>query len=189
MNQDPIFIKAGERLLEYLRGELVPTVLGTPDMIKLAYPGQEEEFRLGLFLYDMEEVRPHGPPGMTRLSEDSRRFPDLSLAMRFMAFANRKVAFHSMEMADELLMMEGVFRAVHGSSGLELDGQKLKLRFYPLTQGEKVSLWQSLGSPLQGAVYFTLEPIPVPSSRIQRIPPVRAVEIHANHEERRTGAL
>ena len=50
MSQDPIFTKVGDILLEYLRGELIPTVLSSPDMIKLAYPGQEEEFRLGLFL-------------------------------------------------------------------------------------------------------------------------------------------
>ena len=133
----------------------------------------------------MEEVRPNGPPGMTRLSEDSRRHPDLSLMMKFMAFANRKAAFHSMEMNDELLMTEAVFRAVHGVSGVELDGQRLKLEFLPLSQGEKVSLWQSISAPLQAAVYFALEPIPVPSTRIQRIPPVREVEVHAERKGRR----
>lgn len=188
MSQDPIFTKVGDILLEYLHGELIPSVLSSPDMIKLAYPSQEEEFRLGLFLYDLEEVRPNGPPGMTRLSEDSRRHPDLSLVMRFMAFANRKVAFNSMEMADELLMLEAVYRAIHGVSKLNLDGQDLRVRFLPITQGEKVSLWQSINSPLQSAVYFSLEPIPVLSTRIQHIPPVRAVEIHTSRKERGSGS-
>lgn len=186
MSQDPIFTKVGDILLEYLRGELIPTVLSSPDMIKLAYPGQEEEFRLGLFLYDLEEVRPNGPPGMTRLSEDTRRHPDLSLVMRFLAFANRKVAFNSMEMTDELLLLESVYRAIHGISKLDLNGQDLRVRFLPITQGEKVSLWQSINSPMQSAVYFSLEPVPVLSTRIQRIPPVRAVEIHTSRKERGT---
>lgn len=187
MSQDPIFTKAGDILLEYLRGELIPTVLSSPDMIKLAYPGQEEEFRLGLFLYDLEEVRPNGPPSMTRLSEDSRRHPDLSLVMRFLAFANRKVAFNSMEIADELLLLEAVYRAIHSVSKLDLNGQDLRVRFLPITQSEKVSLWQSINTPLQSAVYFSLEPVPVLSSRIQRIPPVRAVEIHTSRKKRGTG--
>ncbi len=189
MSQEPIFIKAVHILLQYLQGELVPTILSSPDMIKLTYPGQEDEFRLGLFLYDLEEVRPNGPPGMTQLSEDTRRHPDLSLIMRLMVFANRNVAFNSMETADELLMLEAVYRAVHSTTKLELDGQNLQLRFLPITQSEKISLWQSIGSPLQSAVYISLEPIPVPSTRIQRIPPIREVEIHTNRMGRGLASL
>lgn len=85
-----VFSLAGERLLEYFRGELVPGALSSPDMLRLAYPGMDGEFRLGLCLHELEEIHPHGPPGMTRLSEDSRRFPALLLALRFLAFANRK---------------------------------------------------------------------------------------------------
>lgn len=188
MSQEPIFTKAGDILLEYLRGELVPTVLSTPDMIRLAYPGLDEEFRLGLFLYDLEEVRPNGPPGMTRLSEDTRRYPDLSLVMRFLAFANRKVAFNSMEMTDELLLLETVYRAIHSVPKLTLNGQDLRVRFLPITQSEKVSLWQSLHSPMQSAVYFSLEPVLVPSTRIQHIPPVRGVEIHTSKTEQEAGS-
>ncbi len=185
MNQEPVFSRAGQVLLDYLRGELVPAVLGAPDMIRLAYPGQEEEFRLGLFLHDMEEVRPNGPPGMTRLGEDSRRHPDLSLAMDFMAFVNRKTAFSKLEAVDELVMLEGVYRAVHGVSGLELDGRKLRLNFHPLSRAEKAALWQSVSTPLQPAAYFTLEPVPVPSGRIRRIPPVREVEVRTGRKGRR----
>lgn len=189
MNQDPIFTKAGDVLLDYLRGELIPTVLSSPDMIRLAYPGLDGEFRLGLLLYDLEEVRPNGPPGMTRLSEDSRRHPDLSLAMGFLAFANRKVAFSSMEMTDELLLLEAVYRAIHRVPKLDLNGQALRAAFLPLTRSEKASLWQSINSPMQPAVYFSLEPVPVPSTRIQRIPPVRAVDIHTGRMERGAGGL
>lgn len=182
MSQDPIFTRAGEALLEYLRGELVPVVLSTPDMVKLAYPGQEEEFRLGLFLYGTEEVRPNGPPAMTRLGPDSHGLPDLALALHFMAFANRKVSFSGMGMEDELTLVEAVMRAAHGSGGLDVDGHRLKLEFHALTQSEKASLWQSLSTPLQPAAYLTVEPILLPSGRIRRIPPVREVDVRASRK-------
>lgn len=184
MSNDPVFSQAGEKLLEYLRGELVPVVLSTGDMLKIAYPGMDEDFRVGICLHDMEEVRPNGPPGMTRLSEDTRRLPDLLLALHFFAYANRKVAFNSMEASDEFLLLEAVYRAVHGAPKLELDGRELRLGFHPLTQAEKTSLWQGLNEPLQPAVYLTLEPILVPSSRIQRIPPVREIQTSAKPIER-----
>ena len=186
MTQDPVFTRVSDALLDYLREELVPIVLSSPDLVKLGHPGQEEDYRLGICLHDMEEVRPNGPPGMTRLSEGSRRLPDLALALHFMAFANRKVAFNSMEAADELLLLEAVLRAVHGTSGLEADGRLLKVGLHPLTSAEKLSLWQGMNTPLQPAVYITVEPIVVPSTRIARVPPVREVEIHtARKVERR----
>ena len=64
MSNDPVFMRAGELLLEHLRSELVPVVISSGDMLKIAHPGMEEDFRLGLYLHDLEEVRPNGPPGM-----------------------------------------------------------------------------------------------------------------------------
>lgn len=182
MSRDPIFTKVGEALLEHLRGELVPVVLSAPDMLRLAYPGQEEEFRLGLFLYGTEEVRPNGPPGITRLGPDSHRMPDLALALHFMAFANRKVSFRGMSMEDEFTLVEAVMRAVHGRGRLDLDGRGMKLEFHDLTQSERASLWQSLNAPLQPAAYLTVEPILLPGDRIRKIPPVRAVDIHTSRK-------
>lgn len=182
MSQDPIFTKVGEALLEHLRNELVPVVLSAPDMLKLAYPGQEEEFRLGLFLYGSEEIRPNGPPAMTRLGPDSRGLPDLALALHFMVFANRKVSFSGMGMEDELILVEAAMRAVHGSSGLDVDGCGVKLEFHDLTQSEKASLWQSLSAPFQPAAYLTVEPVLLPSGRIRRIPPVREVDVHTSRK-------
>ena len=183
-----VFTLAGEGLLAYFRGELVPGVLGSPDMLQLAYPGMDGEFRLGLCLYELEEVRPHGPPGLERVGEDVHKLPDLLLALRFLAFANRKAAFGSMEAGDELLLLEGALRAVHGCPGLELEGRRLRLSLQPLTQGEKASLWQSLHAPLQPAAYFTLEPVPLPAARIRRDTPEREVRAtaadHANRGRR-----
>lgn len=184
MSNDPVFMRAGELLLEHLRSELVPVVISSGDMLKIAHPGMEEDFRLGLYLHDLEEVRPNGPPGMTRLGEDTRRFPDLLLALHFLAYANRKVAFNSMGSEDELLLLEAVYRAVHGVGKLELDGRELRLDFHPLTRAEKLSLWQSLNEPLQPAVYLTIEPILVPSTRISRVPPVREVQTSAKYMEK-----
>lgn len=189
MNQEPVLIRAGELLLDYLRGELVPVVLSDPDMIRLGYPGMEDEFRLGLCLYDAQEVRPSGPPAMTRLSADAHSLPDLPVVLRFMTFANRKAAFGGMRAADEMTMLEGVLRAAHGCAGLMMDGQKLRLTLDFPEQRDKLSLWQSMSAPLQPSAYLALEPVIVPNGRIRRIPPVREVELSARYRERRRDGL
>ena len=76
MSEEPVFERIGNLLLERLREEMVPAVLNQGDDIKLTHPGAETDYRFGVFLHDIEEVRPYGPPSSVRLSEDTRRRPD-----------------------------------------------------------------------------------------------------------------
>ncbi len=186
MSGEPVLTAVSGLLLDYFRGELVPAVLGDADMVKLTAPDGREDFRLGLCLYDLEEIRPGGPGSMKRLSGEERRHPDLTLALRFFAFANRKAAFHSMEAEDELLLLEAAARAVHSSAGLAWEGGVLQVALEGGEREQRTALWQSMSVPLQPAVYFTVEPVPIPSARVRRTPEVRSVELAVqNKEERR----
>ena len=185
MSQEPVFERIANLLVERLRGEMVPAVLNQGDDIKLTYPGAETDYRFGVFLYDLEEVRPYGPPASVRMSEDTRRHPDRLLALHFLLYANRKVPFDSMGALDEMVLLEGAMRAVHSMEPLEVDGRKVKVRLHELGGNEKAALWQSLSSPFQPAVYLPPEPVWIPSTRIRRTPPVREVQLAA----RRKGEL
>lgn len=182
MSQEPIFEQLGSLLLERLRGEMVPAVLNEGDDIKLTHPGAETDYRFGVFLHDIEEVRPYGPPPSVRVDEDTRRHPDRLLALHFLLYANRKVPFDSMDALDEMVLLEAAMRAAHSMGPLEVDGQKVRVGFHGLAGTEKTALWQSLGSPLQPAAYLTLEPVRIPSTRIRRTPPVREVRLAAKRK-------
>ncbi len=187
MREEPVLTAVSGLLLEYFRGELVPAVLGEADMVRLTAPEGQEDFRLGLCLYDLEEIKPGGPGTMTRLSEEERRHPDLILALHFFAFANRKAAFRSVGAEDELLLLEAAVRAVHNAPGLPLrDGRALRVSLDNVGRDRSTSLWQSLNAPLQPAVWFTAEPVAIPSGRVRRIPVVREVDPAVrNRQERR----
>lgn len=177
MNDEPVFERLGSLLLDRLRGEMAPSVLSRRDDIKMAHPGTESDYRFGVFLYDIEEIRPYGPAASVRIGEDARRHPDCLLALHFLLYANRKVPFDSMSAMDEMVLLEAALRAVHSMGDLEANGQKVKAEFQELARSEKTALWQSLSSPLQPAVYLTLEPVRIPSTRICRTPPVREIQI------------
>lgn len=177
MSQEPVFERIGNLLLERLRSEMVPAVLNQEDDIKLTHPGAETDYRFGVYLHDIEEVRPYGPPSSVRVSADTHRHPDRLLALHFLLYANRKVPFDSMSALDEMVLLEAAVRAAHSMEPLEVDDQKVKVEFHQLAQNEKTALWQSLSSPLQPAVYLTLEPAKIPSTRIRRTPPVREVQL------------
>jgi len=182
MSQEPVFERLGRLLLERLREEMVPAVLNQEDDIKLTHPGAETDYRFGVFLHDIEEVRPCGPPAAVRVSEDTRRHPDRLLALHFLLYANRKVPFDSMTALDEMVLLEAGIRAAHSMEPLEVDGEKVKVEFHELSLHEKTALWQSLSSPLQPAAYLTLGPVRVPSARIRRTPPVREVQLSAKRK-------
>ena len=188
MNDEPIFERVCAAFLKRLREDLDAVVVNAEGDIKLSHPGAEMDFRLGVYVYDMEEVRPNGPPRPVQMSEQERRLPDLILALRLMIFANRKVAFNTMEAEDEMRLLEAAMRSIHNVSALDVDGKKVNMSFQWLTRAEKVSLWQSLNCPLQPAVYLNLEPVPIPDVRILRVPPVRersvSVVPSAREEER-----
>lgn len=193
MSDEPILTTIGGLLLEYFRGALVPTVLGEAEMVRLSAPNGDEDFRLGLCLHDLEEIRPGGPDAMKRLSEEerggelARRYPSLILSLHFFAFANRRAAFHSVSAEDELLLLEAAIRAVHGAPGLPFGGGTLRLGLESVEHDRGRALWQSLNVPLQPAVYFSVEPVCIPSTQIRRVPAVRRVEpsAHNKREEKR----
>lgn len=175
MNGEPIFERVCAALLEKLRGDLEAVMVNTRDGIKLNHPGAEEDFHLGVYLYDMEEVRPNGPPRPVRLNEQERRLPDLNLALHLMIFANRKVAFNAMSAEDEVRLLEASIRSLHSITELATEVGRVRVSFQALTQSEKASLWQSMNCPFQSAVYVDLQPVSVPSTRILRVPPVREI--------------
>lgn len=182
MSQEPIFERLAALLLERLRQEMVPMVLNSPDDIKMTYPGSETDHRLGVFLYNMEELRSCGPPPPVRMDEETRRHPDRLLALHFLLYANRKVPFDSLSVLDEMVLVEAAMRAMHSMGPLALDGQEVHSALHDPVLSEKTALWQSLNSPLQPAVYLTLEPVRVPSSRIRRTPAVREFQLNSKRK-------
>lgn len=182
MSQEPVIGRVCALLLERLREELVPAVLGTDDAIRLAYPGAEVDYRLGVFPYDLEEIRPCGPPGEVRMGDAVVRSPGRLLSVHLLLYANRTAPFDGMEGMDELILLEGAARAAQDMRPLEVEGQKIRVGFHPLDQGEKISLWQGLNRPLQAAVYLALEPVLLPGGRIRTIHPVKEVQVSAHRK-------
>lgn len=182
--REPVLTRVGGLVLDYLRQGLVPGVLAEGDMVKLTWPGAQEDFRLGLCLYDLETVRAGGPGTPTRQGENQWRRPDLLLSLRFFAFANRKAAFHGMEASDELVLLEAVMRAVYGAPDLPLGEDKtFRLALDRVERSEKTALWQSFHVPGQSAVWFSAEPVAIPGRPLSRAAVAREVEVDMRRKE------
>lgn len=183
MNQDPVLARAGEMLQNLLRGALVPGVLFREEDIRLTWPQAQEDYRLGISLYDIEAVRPYGTPLPVRVGETERRGPAGSFALRFLVYVNRKVPFDSMSAEDELVLLEAVLRAVYNAEPRPLAGEEVSIRLDPVTRQEKAALWQSFSTPMQPAVYLIMEPLKVPSDKLEHFVPVRSIQVKSSKKE------
>lgn len=183
MSDGPVLEQGGNLLVELLRRALIPGVLYHQEDIGLANPTEEKDCRLAVSLYDMELVRPYGTPRPVRVGEDQIRGPGCIFALHFLVYANRKVPFDSMTAADEMALLEGTLRAVHNATPQTLAGETVEIRFQSISAQEKISLWQSLGVPLQPAVYLVMEPLVIPSDKLERFVPVREVNLKAHKKE------
>ena len=186
MSCEPVFERAGTYLLEQIRKALVPAVLQTEDGIQITFPKAERDYRVGICLYDVEEVRPYGTPRPIR-NEATReiRGASRSFILHFLVYANQNTPFDSMTATDEMVLIEAVMRAIHNSTPLELEGEKVELHFDKLSLGEKTNLWQSFSSPIRPAVYLSMEPLVVPSTKLERYVPVREVDVKSGRKPER----
>ncbi len=176
VTSEPVLAAVGSEIVEFFRQKLVPAVLHDRDMIKLTPPGGQEDFRLGLCLYDMETIRPGGPGSVRRDREEIWRRSELLLSLHFFAFANRKAAFHAMEAEDELLLLEAACRAVYAEPGLPPGtGGQPQLTLDNVEGTRRTALWQSMATPCQPAVWFKVEPVAIPGSLVRRALAVREV--------------
>lgn len=184
MNQEPVLTQAGGMLRELLQQALLPGVLSREEDIRLAWPQAQEDYRLGIALYDIEAVRPYGTPVPVRVGETERRGPAGSFALRFLVYANRNVPFNSMGAEDEMVLLEAVLRAVYNAEPRPLAGEEVSIRLDPVTRQEKAALWQSFNAPLQPAVYLVMEPLKVPSDKLEHFVPVRSIQVKSSKKER-----
>lgn len=183
MSLQPVLQQVGNLLLDVLREALVPAVLHAGDDIQIAYPTAEQDYQVGVFLHDIEEIRPYGTALPVRISDTQKQGPSRTFALHFLVYANRRMAFQSMTALDELILMEAVIRTIHNSASTLLEGKKLNLQLDALSRQEKVALWQSISSPLQPAVYLLMEPLVIPSTKLEHFVPVREMVLKSRKKK------
>lgn len=183
---EAVLSQSGAFLLGRLAEALVPEVLFSRDDLALAPPYQENrDFRVGVYLYDIQDFSAVTGPGPERLSASERRLPPKPVELHYLVFANQSIPFGRMRGEEEQLLLEAAVRAFHDGGRLSLPGNPVGLQFSFLALSEKIALWQSFGKPLQPAVYITLSPVLVPSGRILVTPEVREISYRYRTLEQR----
>lgn len=169
----PEILLTGRSLLELLRDSLCPGYVRDRDSILLTAPWEEEDYRVGIYLYDIQDYSQAVASGAEG-GENVLRFPPKALELSYMLFCNEKHRFGGVKREEIQGVLNEIVRTLHDHSSLEReDGETVGISFLRESVEFKIRLWGSFSQPLQPAVYLRAAPVLVASARTRRISRVK----------------
>lgn len=143
--------------------------------IVLASPWEERDYRLGIYLYDIQDYSAMVP---YISGEDRERFAGRILPkaveLYYMIFCSETGNFGKSTQGDSQVVLNEVIRAVafHGELKTEESGSVL-LSFIKESVHFKLELWGSFQKPLRPAVYLQAVPVLISSGKTEEKIPVK----------------
>lgn len=169
---DSEILQTGKCILTLLRSSLCPEYVRDEDTIALTAPWDEEDYRVGIYLYDIQDYSPVSAPGVC-LDERRRRFPPKAAELSYLIFCNQNHRFGGLQREQLHRILNEIVRAVYDNPVLEReDGEAVELFFLREDVEFKIRLWGSFHQALWPAVYVKAAPVLIASRRLQSFTPV-----------------
>lgn len=171
---DSEIVQTGKCLLELLRGNLCPDYVRDFEEIALAAPWDEADYRVGVYLYDIQDYSICGTREVA-INEGQRRFPPKAVELSYLVFCNEKHRFGGLQREQLHAVLNEVMRVVYDHPVLlRENGEEVELSFLRESAEFKIRLWGSFNQALQPAVYLRAVPVLLASRRL--------CEVHAVEE-------
>lgn len=155
-------------ILELLRKKLCPGYVRDREAVLYTAPWEEGDFRVGVYLYDIQDYSMMPTEG-TYISDEERRFPPKAVELSFMIFCNEKHRFGGVQREQAHVVLNEIIRLVYDHPLLQReDGGTAQISFLRETAEFKLRLWGSFNQPLQPAVYIRAVPVLVASARSRK---------------------
>lgn len=166
-------LQVGRELWELLRKNLCPDFVRDEDLILLTSPWEEADYRVGLYLYDIQDYSLTAT-AETALNDSLRRYPPKAVELSYLIFCNQTHRFGGVQREQLQAVLNEIVRIVYDNPELEKrDGETVRLSFLREDAEFKIRLWGSFNQPLQPAVYIKAEPVLIESRRMRRVSQVR----------------
>jgi hypothetical protein len=184
-----VIANVSDELLKLLKEKMVPEPIKEPDSIKLITPSEKNaDFEVGLYLYDVQELREFKRTELIRTGKNQAMFPGRPLNLFYILYLNSK----SQIKGDALKEQETIGLAIQTLmdnpilSPVTNDGndEGAAITFLTLSFEDKTKLWQVLSMPYQMAVYFSVTPVMMPSNRVYDFTQVLKADFDVKHKER-----
>lgn len=158
-------------ILKTMRDNLCPELIQSPEAIVLSMPSDKNaDFQLGLYLYDIQEMREYRQTEYVRINSSQRRLPPKPLNLYYALYINSKSQL-TMDSENEQRILGRVMQILMDYPILpedltDEDEMGLTITFQTMSFEEKSKLWSGLSTPYQLAVYFSVSPVLLSSRKV-----------------------
>lgn len=160
-------------LLDLLKKNLCPEYVRDREAVLLTSPWEEGDFRVGVYLYDIQDHSVMSTEG-SYISDEERGFPPKAVELSYMIFCNEKHRFGGVQREQVHAVLNEIIRLVYDNPLLKReDGESVQVSFLREDAEFKLRLWGSFNQPLQPAVYIRAVPVLVASARSRKAARVR----------------
>ena len=159
----------GKCLLQLLRDNLCPGYVRDRDSILLTAPWEEEDYRVGVYLYDIQDYS-LAVAATADTGGDTLRFPPKTVELSYMLFCNEKHRFGGLQRERLQGILNEMIRILYDNPTLiREDGETVGISFLRESVEFKIRLWGSFNQPLQPALYLKAAPVTVASARTRKV--------------------
>lgn len=179
----------GKRLAEILAKQLVPDVILHPGSIGLCSPDDHGDYRLGIYLYDVNPSETVSQSGMVNTGVHSQTLPSTFLSLDYMitAYSDSDLKFRAEE---EMKILGRVVQVLGDQRVLTPDmlgvgasmGAKIELQ--RLDQYEKMRLWTFPNEPYKLSLFYRIEPVEITSAKESSVVRVRDFHLTTGTDQR-----
>ena len=158
-------------ILKTLRDNLCPELIQSPESIMLTIPSDKNaDFQLGMYLYDIQEMREYRQTEYVRVSPSKRKLPPKPLNLYYAVYINSKSQM-SVDAENEQRILGRVMQIlmdfpVLSEEFLEEDEMGATVTIQTMSFEEKTKLWSVLNIPYQLAIYFSVAPVLLSSRKV-----------------------
>ena len=178
-----IISDVSNEVLKLLRENICPELIQSPESIALAAPTDKNaDFQLGLYLYDIQELREYQQQDMIRLRGNMTQYPPKPLTLYFALYMNTKSQLMSNVENEQRILGRAIQvlmdHAILYDTGEDED-TSASITLLPLSYEEKTKIWS-----YQLGIYFSVSPVLLSSRRIRSFRRVVAAEFDVSQRQR-----
>ncbi|MGN0342458.1 MAG: DUF4255 domain-containing protein [Roseburia sp.] len=191
MSDFSVISDVSNEILKLLREHICPELIQSPESIKLVSPSEKNaDFQLGLYLYDVQELREYQQSDMVRIDRNKAKYPSRPLNLFYALYINSKSQMMS-DAENEQRIIGRVIQVLmdnailYNTANEEEDEGSATITLLPLSFEDKTKLWTVLNQPYQLAVYFSVSPVVLSSRREYTFSRVLQAEYSVEYKDKK----
>lgn len=176
-------------ILNLLRNYMCPELIQSPEAIKLVSPSDKNaDFQLGVYLYDIQELREYKQMDMIRMGNNTAQYPPKPLNLFFVIYINSKSQMVSDAENEQRILGRAIQilmdHAVLGEFASQNEDEAPAVTLLTLSFEEKTKLWSVLNLPYQVGIYFSVSPALLSSRKTKTFTRVVETNFDILHKDR-----